>query len=78
MRTIIGPLIVVLAIAAIVVPVASASAGALPYPHPHPTPAAGSASAADDSGVVIAVVLAGACLLLGALTVVPRRPRLAV
>jgi hypothetical protein len=67
-RTIIGPLLVVTAIAAMLVPAASASGGPFSYP-----PAPG--TDADHTGVTVAVVLAGACLLLGALTVLPRRPR---
>jgi hypothetical protein len=54
------------------------------YDYQAPIPHAGTAQAvkadtgADHTGVTIAVVLAGACLLLGAVTVLPRRHRVAV
>jgi hypothetical protein len=49
-----------------------------PIPHSHTAAAAKADTGADHTGVVIAVVLAGACLLLGAVTVLPRRQRVAV
>jgi hypothetical protein len=61
-------IVLALALAASLVPAASASGGPFKYP-------SAPAERADHSGVTVAVVFAGACLLLGALTVLPRRPR---
>ena len=61
-------IVLALALAASLVPAASASGGPFTYP-----PASG--TGADHTGATVAVVLAGACLLLGALAVLPRRPR---
>ena len=74
-RTIIRPLILAIAIAAIVAPAAPASGGPFTYP-PQPSTAADTSS--DHATVTIALVLAGASLLLGAATVLPRRHRVAV
>src|SRR5262245_53334932 len=63
-RTIIRPLLVALALVAVLAPAASASGGPFTFP-----PASGATG--DQPGVTVAVVLAVACLLLGASTVLP-------
>jgi hypothetical protein len=49
-----------------------------PIPHPRAAQVAKTDTGTDNTGAVIAVVLAGACLLLGAVTVLPRRRRATV
>jgi hypothetical protein len=67
-RTTAGPLLVVLAIAVMVAPSGSARGGPFTYPP-------GSGATADHTGIPGSVVLAIACLLLAAVTVLPRRNR---
>jgi hypothetical protein len=64
-------LIAALAVAAILVPSASA-AGPFPYPHPRNADAM---QTTDTSWAVVAATLAGFALIVGAATVLPRRPR---
>jgi hypothetical protein len=88
--TLVRALAAVLVIAAILVPAASADPNPknapvywsydyqAPIPHPRAAQAVKTDTGTDNTGAVIAVVLAGACLLLGAVTVLPRRRRATV